>query len=577
MNLGIGPRLLLVHLVLSLIVLGAVEFTLAPAMRSELDRQLQGRLRTAAEALSSELAEDVPPQAAVQHLAKATGFRMSVVGGDGALLGDSAVPTGELQAAGNHAERPEIVDARRRQYGTAMRRSETTGITTRYVAVTATDDRVARAAADLRGLDAQMEAAHRAILLAAGIGLLVAFVLGAAASHVAGRSIRGLTRTARLMAEGDLHVEAPKAPGELGEVAVALERLAGQLASQFDRLTTERDLLDAVLAAMEEAVLVLRPDGRLLLANGTASHFLALPRSAQDHPLIETVRFPALLDAVKHASEGNAAPLELVLPGPPRRELLGRAAPLPKGSEAEVVVVLREVTELRRLEAMRRDFVASASHELRTPVAAIRGYAETLAGGAIHDPQAASRFLAGLSRQAERLSSLVDDLLDLSRIESGGMRLAPEPIAAADALRRLHELSRDRAERKGVQLVLEPVPEELRIRADPRAVDMVVGNLLDNAIKYTPAGGTVTFGAGRGEAGGVRIVVRDTGPGIEPQHQARIFERFYRVDAGRSRDVGGTGLGLAIAKHVAQQSGGDVGVESTPGVGSRFWVRLPAA
>lgn len=576
MRTGIAGRLLIAHLILSVVVLAVVEFTLSPMLGKELDRQLEARLHQAARALAAELAEGESPQQAATVVARATGFRLSVIGHDGSLIGDSAVPTSELAQAGPHGQRREVQEARNRRYGSEIRESATTGIPTHYVAVPASDDRIARAAADRRDVQASMDAVHRSLSLAVAIGLLLALCLGAAITWIANRSVQQLTSAARRMAEGDLRdLHVPRGPGELGDIAAALERLASQLAEQLGKLTAERDLLDAVLAAMEEAVMVLRPDGRLLLANGAASHFLSLPRSAQNQPLIEIVRFPAILDAVEQASLGKVAPLDFVLPGPPRRELFGRATPLPRGSEAAVVVVLRDLTELRRLENMRRDFVASASHELRTPVAAIRGYAETLAAGAIHDEATAERFLAGLSRQAERLSDLIDDLLDLSRIESGGMRLIPELVDAGDALSRLADLARDRADRQGIRLEIEPVGQELVAWADPRAIDMAVGNLVENAIKYTPSGGKVTLSAQK-EDGCTLFVVRDTGPGISRDHLSRIFERFYRIDAGRAREAGGTGLGLAIAKHVAQQSGGDVGVESTPGVGSTFWVRLPS-
>ena len=577
MNLGVGGRLFVAHLLLSVVVLGAVELALRPSLRGELERQLDGRLRLAATALAAAIDRGEPPAKAVRDVAAATGFRASVVGRDGLLAADSAVEPERISGAGSHAEREEVVGARERGVGFGRRASETTGLETRYVAVPAAEGRIARTGQDTAALERSMDAAHRSVLLAAGLGLVVAAILGGAASHVAGRSVRELTRAARRIARGELEgIEVPRGPGELGEIAVALEELARQVSAHLGRLTAERDLLEAVLAAMEEAVLVLRPDGSVLLANAAARQLLALPRAAEAQPLIETVRFPALLDAMHAAVQGEAAPLELGLPGPPRRELLGRAAPLPRESGAAVVVVLRDVTELRRLEAVRRDFVASASHELRTPVAAIRGYAETLASGALDDRATAERFLAGLHRQAERLSALIDGLLDLSRVESGGMRLEPETIAADAAIRHLAETARDRAERKGLRFEVREPPAGLRLRADPRAVEIVVGNLLDNAIKYTPAGGRVTLSA-HADDGWVRVEVADTGPGIEPQHQGRIFERFYRVDAGRSREVGGTGLGLAIAKHLAQQSGGELGVESRPGAGSRFWVRLPAA
>ena len=577
MNLGVGGRLLVAHLVLSAIVLGAVELALAPGLRRELERQLDDRVRTAAAAMARALEEGDAPAAVTARVARATGFRASVVGPDGFLIADSGLPPHALRTAGSHADRPEVVQARGSGSGAADRRSETTGTSTRYFALAGPGGRLVRAAADLDELDASMASVHRAILLAACIGLLLALVLGAMASHVAGRAVRALADAARRILAGErvgLHV--PRGPGELAEIAAILERLGAKLQAQFGRLEAERDLLGGVIDAMEEAVLVLRLDGSVLRANPTAVHLLALRDVSQRTPLIETVRHPPLLDAVRAAAAGEAAPLELVLEGPPRRELVGRAAPLPAGSGAAVVVVLRDLTELRRLEAVRRDFVASASHELRTPVAAIRGLAESLAAGALDDRPTAERFVAGLGRQAERLSELIDGLLDLSRIESGGMRLQPERLPVAAALRRLADAFRDRAAHRSIDLRIDEAPADLEVEADPRAIDVVVGNLLDNAIKYTPAGGTVRLRVERC-GGEVRFLVEDTGPGIAPEHLARIFERFYRVDAGRSRDVGGTGLGLAIARHVAQQSGGDLGVESRPGAGSLFWFRLPAA
>ena len=501
---------------------------------------------------------------------------MTVVGADGLLEADTAVPTERLAEVESHRERPEVVGALSGGGTFAVRRSPTTGIASRYFAMPAGAGRAARAAGTEEALEHSLDAVTRPVLWATFAGLILAGILGYATARRTGYELQVVTSAARQMADGDLAARvAPVGPAELAEVAGALNRLAAQLAEQLGRLTAERDLLGAVVEAMEEAVIVLRPDASILLANGPARFVLSMPRASAGQPLVESVRFPAILDAVKRASDGEVASLELTLPGPPRRELLGRAAPLPRGGEARVVVVLRDVTELRRLEAVRREFVANVSHELRTPVAAIRGFAETLAGGALSDRVAAERFVGGLQRQAERLSQLIDDLLDLSRIESGGLRLTPEAVAVGDALARLADGARERARKKGLTVELPPVAPGLRVRADPRALDMVIGNFVDNAIKYTPEGGTITLAALATE-GAVRLEVRDTGPGIEAPHLERIFERFYRVDAGRSRDVGGTGLGLAIAKHVALQSGGDVGVESAPGSGSRFWLRLPS-
>jgi len=236
-------------------------------------------------------------------------------------------------------------------------------------------------------------------------------------------------------------------------------------------------------------------------------------------------------------------------------------------------VRLRDVTEARRAEATRRDFVANASHELRTPIAAIRAAAETLLSGAIEDPAAARSFLEIVSRHAERLARLTQDLLDLSRIESRQWELALAPVHAAPIARQVVELLAGGAREKGLALG-STVPDGAVVKADARALEQVLVNLVENAVKYT-AQGSVTISAER-EDGGWVLSVADTGPGIERHHLARIFERFYRVDAGRSREQGGTGLGLAIVKHLVKAMGGDVGVESGA-AGSRFWVRLPAA
>jgi two-component system phosphate regulon sensor histidine kinase PhoR len=254
-----------------------------------------------------------------------------------------------------------------------------------------------------------------------------------------------------------------------------------------------------------------------------------------------------------------------------RRVWRAHVSPLLRG---EVLLLLRDVTEAKRAEAMRRDFVANASHELRTPVAAIRAAAETLLAGALSDPENARRFVEVVARHAERLALLTDDLLDLSRIESGQWKMVLGRVELAGLARGVLDLHADRAAARSLHLVHD-VPEDLCARADPGALEQVLVNLVDNAVKYTPGGGTVTLGARREESE-VVLSVADTGAGIDRHHLPRIFERFYRVDPGRSRDQGGTGLGLAIVRNLTMAQGGEVGVESGSG-GTRFWVRFPSA
>ena len=285
---------------------------------------------------------------------------------------------------------------------------------------------------------------------------------------------------------------------------------------------------------------------------------------------IEILRSAELAESVRRALEGHVRRLDFETPAS-RRVWRAHLSPLLRG---EVLLLLRDVTEAKRAEAIRRDFVANASHELRTPVAAIRAAAETLLAGALSDPDSARHFVEMVARHAERLAGLTEDLLDLSRIESGQWTMVLEPVELGGLARSVLDLHADRAAAKGLRLVHE-VPGDCAARADARALEQVLVNLVDNAVKYTPDGGVVTLRASRDEKG-VVVDVADTGPGIERHHLPRIFERFYRVDPGRSREQGGTGLGLAIAKHRVQAQGGQIGVESGPG-GTTFWVRLPAA
>ncbi|MBK9516323.1 MAG: PAS domain-containing protein [Anaeromyxobacter sp.] len=337
------------------------------------------------------------------------------------------------------------------------------------------------------------------------------------------------------------------------------------LERELRRFATVRDPAEQeLLSSLPDAAAVVSKDGRVKACNAAFDALAAGGRAAGMTPL-EVTRSAELAEAVKRALEGTARRLDLDLP---RRSFSAQLTPLLRG---EVLVLLRDTTEERRAAATRRDFVANASHELRTPVAAIRGAAETLLGGALEQPEAARHFVEMVHRQAERLSRLTQDLLDLSRLESRQWRFDVAPVDLATLARTAVELHAPAAQKKGLALGAE-VPEGLCALGDPRALEQVVVNLVDNAVKYTLTGGVTLAAATRGED--VLLTVSDTGPGIEPHHLARLFERFYRVDPGRAREAGGTGLGLAIAKHLVQGMAGEITV-SSGAAGTRFEVRLP--
>jgi len=358
------------------------------------------------------------------------------------------------------------------------------------------------------------------------------------------------------------------AGGPRAEIPAELELLGGLVHTREERAKTKEEPERELLSALADGAAVIGKDGLVRVANA-AFEALAPRGRAAGLSLLEITRSGELAEAVRRALEGHPRRLEVDTPAT-RRVWLAHLAPLLRG---EVLLLLRDVTEAKRAEAIRRDFVANASHELRTPVAAIRGAAETLLGGALADPEGARHFVGMIARQAERLSQLTRDLLDLSRIESGQWTISLERVELASVAQGVLDLHADRAAEKGLELARE-VADGLAARADARALEQVLVNLVDNAVKYTPAGGRITIGGARAEQG-VVVTVADTGPGIDRHHLPRLFERFYRADPGRSRDQGGTGLGLAIVKHLVQAQGGEVGVESGAS-GSRFWVRLPA-
>ncbi|OFX20998.1 MAG: two-component sensor histidine kinase [Anaeromyxobacter sp. RBG_16_69_14] len=359
------------------------------------------------------------------------------------------------------------------------------------------------------------------------------------------------------------------AGGPRVELPPELELLGGLVHTREERAKTKDEPERELLAALPDAAAVVGKDGEVRVANAAFETLAPGGRAAGLSPL-EITRSAELDEAVRRGLEGHVRRLHFEAPAT-RRVWLAHLSPLLRG---EVLLLLRDVTETKRGEAMRRDFVANASHELRTPVTAIRGAAETLLAGALADADSARHFVDMVARHAERLARLTQDLLDLSRIESGQWTMELCRVELAGLAQGVLDLHADRAAEKTLRLARD-VPEGLAARADPRALEQVLVNLVDNAVKYTPQGGTVTLGAARDEVG-VVLTVADTGPGIDRHHLPRLFERFYRADPGRSREQGGTGLGLAIVKHLTQAQEGEVGVESGAG-GTRFWVRLPAA
>jgi two-component system phosphate regulon sensor histidine kinase PhoR len=414
----------------------------------------------------------------------------------------------------------------------------------------------------------------------AAAALIAALALVATAWWRGRRLARALERladgAADLAAGKTSQVEIPEEADVLAGLALSLNRLASTAAEQYAAVRKERDHLQAILSSMSEGVLVVGRDGRARLANPAFARLFDLSHEPAGRPVLEVVRLPELARMVAETLEtaqAQAAQIELLSPERRTLELASSALSAGSGGEGGAVVMARDLTELVRVDAMRRDFVANVSHELKTPLAAIRGYAETLRDGALTEPPTAQRFTERILSQCIRLEALLDDLLTLSRLEAVAPSAERERVDLAALVQRAADLVGALAREKEVSLTVEvePVPEVL---GDADSLERLVLNLLDNAIKYNrPQGRVLLRLQGAGDAAVVEV--SDTGIGIPQESIPRIFERFYRVDKGRARDEGGTGLGLAIVKHVAQAHGGQVDVESRAGQGTTFRVRLP--
>jgi two-component system phosphate regulon sensor histidine kinase PhoR len=421
-------------------------------------------------------------------------------------------------------------------------------------------------------LDDAQETLFGLVAALACVAFAAMLIVTGHAARVLHRALSVLEDTARNFAQARGRGRAPEVAPELGVLTGSLNALAESFEQTVATLAAERDRFEAVLEGLSDAVIAVDDEHRLTLVNRSALNLFELEHLPLGRPLVEVVRVPMLLEVLDRLRREPAVKAEVDWPGARRRRLLLRGGRL--RSSGGSVLVLQDLTALRRLETVRRDFVANVSHELRTPVGVILASAETLLDGALDDREHARGFVEALHRNAERLTRLVADLLDLSRIEAGQFQMRPVELDLHMAVERVIDQLLSKAERRGTTLV-NRVPPGTRAQVDSKALDQVLYNLTDNAIKYSPDGSHIVAGVRASGPDHLRIFVEDDGPGIEPAHRERVFERFYRVDPGRSREMGGTGLGLSIVKHLVEHMGGTVGVEAVQPKGARFHFTVP--
>jgi two-component system phosphate regulon sensor histidine kinase PhoR len=515
-------------------------------------------------------------------LGKETSTRFTVIDANGVVAADSEENPALMD---NHSNRPEIVQARIEGTGAATRYSTTLKNPAMYVALPITGDAggitgYVRVAIPLTALDDRLAHLRNIVIMGALIAAVLALILGYEAARFVTRPLVSLNEVVRAIAAGD-HSRRIRVHGsdEIGQLAMSVNMMADQLADRLSAIARERNRLLAILSGMVEGVIAVDQEDKVVHINQAAGRLLNIdPSGSVGKKIWEATRIREVSDTILRAKkEGRQINYSLKQPagyGDTTVEMYASPMLDEKGGIAGAVMLLHDVTELKRLESVRRDFASNAAHELKTPLAAIRGMVETILGDESMDPEQHRKFLSKIGNQTIRLSSIVADLLTLSSIESRTETFRREPVDLCQAAKDSLKAFAPAAEAKKLKIESEIPDSPVMVLGDMEALQQIIGNLLDNAIKYTPSDGHVSLRIAV-EKDKALVEVQDTGIGIEPKEQERIFERFYRVDKGRSREMGGTGLGLAIVKHLTLALEGDVSVESFPGKGSTFRVSLP--
>jgi two-component system phosphate regulon sensor histidine kinase PhoR len=582
MTLSLRARLSLTHAALMAAALAVVAALAAVEQRRWTMERHAERLERHARALAADRSSGgaVPdPARRASYLGRLLGLRVTLIDSTGRVVGDSEVAPERLAGVENHGARPEVRAALQGRVGRARRPSSTVGVEFLYVAVPSDGLHgfaVARVAEPQVAISRLQRSLLGISLATAALGLLASLPLAVWVTRAQARRVAELERLATGIGQGQ-QGRAPERPAdELGRLGQAINRMTARLGAQLQELARERDERERILAHMSEGVALVDRSGRVVHANRSLAAILDAPLPpAPGTPLQAFARSPELDELVREA-RGSRQALErdLRLWTPRQRLVRAIATSIAGPEEGAVLLVLHDLTEIERLHRLRQDFVANVSHELKTPLTSVRGYADTLLEGGLEDAEHREAFVRVIRDQAARLQELVEDLLSLAELERPDARLRLERFDLRAAVERQAASFRERALQAALSLEVEPGPS-LPVTADRVRIDQVLANLLDNAVKYTERGGvTVAVGEGDGRAW---CEVRDTGPGISQEDQERIFERFYRVDKARSREQGGTGLGLAIVKHIVALHDGAISVRSALGQGTVFRFELPRA
>lgn len=562
----LAHRLLLQSLAVVAVLVASVVIIIDFQLHQRIIEQTTANLAGEARFVASQWTAHVDPDGLADQAGEATGYRVTLIDSAGHVVGDSEFDGPALQSLENHSHRPEVIAARATGVGSIRRMSPSTGEEQVYVAVRAPLG-TARVSVTTRTVESVFDRARNGVIAAGLVSLILAGLLAALFSRSVSRPITDLRDVAQSLAAGE-HRRYPalSAPGEVGDLADAVHRLAEQLDARMAALSAEQAVLTALVETLNEGVLAISAARQVVRINETGRRLLKLP-TALPFSVDFLPRDAELRTAIELALQGTETERAEAIIGGTTVSLTSR--PLAGGG---AVLAVFDLTPVRRLEAMRRDFVANVSHELRTPLTVVGGFAETLQDPDI-SPERRAQFAKSILDNARRMQRIVDELLDLSRIESGHWQPQPQDVRAADLAAEVFSRFNESASSRGIELITRVGSDAEVLRADRTAVEQILLNLIENAMRHTTSG-SITITSERFDAG-VVLRVRDTGSGIGAEHLPRIFERFYRADRGRSREAGGTGLGLAIVKHLAEAHGGWVKAESAVGAGTTISVYFP--
>ncbi len=580
-------RLFPSYLLITLISLLAVSWYASEAMRQFFLDQTATDLKARAALLEKQISGLLSPldAAAIDSISKEAGrlsaTRITVILPDGKVIGDSREAPHLMD---NHANRPEIMTALAGQTGKSMRFSNTLMQQMYYVAVPVKDRQkivaVLRTALPATAVEAEIRSIRLKIALGGCIIALLAAGISWVISRRISQPIEQMKKSAEHFANGDLsHRLTPPQTEEMGGLADAMNQMAAQLNDRIETIIRQRNQLETVLASMLEGVIAIDTEERIVSINQTAARlFEKEPADCQGKSIQEIIRSPALQQFIRAAiSNTNPTEEDITVFQNEERVIGVKGSPIFDANQDQIgtLVVFHDVTKLRRLENMRRDFVANVSHEIKTPLTAIKGFVETLQQGKVEKKQEKERFLGIIQKHVDRLDAIIEDLLALSRIEQEDDKkeIQFESVKIADVFQAAIQLCRPKAEKQNIHINLD-CEKDTTALLDPALIEQAVVNLLDNAIKFSEPGSTIHVKFHH-QGNEMILSVQDQGIGIAQKHLPRLFERFYRVDKARSRSMGGTGLGLAIVKHIAQAHGGHLTVDSKLGEGSHFSIHIP--